>query len=110
MLETLVSKVSRQLENDTASSTEDLESICFCIATIHEAVPEDEDEFLQILFQGNLFSVFSGATTPDTVQLRRTILHLIGEQSVTSRVHNLKADRHCKTNIVLSHRRVCSMV
>lgn len=81
MLGTLVATVNAQLGQIATSSTAPTtaEAAIYCIMAIQEAVPEDEDVYLDRLFSGPFLSILSNAGTNHAhIRLQMTALRLIG--------------------------------
>ena len=85
LLGNLVDIASQQLaqllhiSSNSSSPLRPLEATFFCILSIQEAVPEDEDTHLAQLFGGKFFPVLASMNGLRYARLQRTALRLIRE-------------------------------
>ena len=92
MLQRLASRLSSQMtvcaqHTGTRMGLEQLEATLFCIAAVHEAVPEDEVSPLDQLYAGQFFATINSFEGSGGIRLKRTLYWLIGEYwAVWSRV------------------------
>ena len=61
---------------------ETLEAVLYCVTAIKEAVPDDEDTFLPLLFGGPIFAAFLGTVGPGSDRVKNTVLRLIGKSTL----------------------------
>lgn len=79
MLTDLVNIATREMQDVVEGrSVEALEATLFCISSIHEAVPMDEETAATQLFTGPLVQTIVGLTGIRYHRLQRTALRLIG--------------------------------
>jgi hypothetical protein len=80
MLGMLVAAANGQLPQDSSipGNYSQAEASLYCIAAVQEAVPEDEDTYLDKLFAGPMLSIFSPNSSPSFVRLQTTALRVIG--------------------------------
>ena len=84
MLGDLVQLANAQL-NEIAEGRqnrlETLEAVLYCVTAIKEAVPDDEDTFLPLLFGGPIFAAFLSTVGPSSDRVKNTVLRLIGKST-----------------------------
>lgn len=81
MLTELVNIATNELQAvaEDGRSVQALEATLFCISSIHEAVPMDEETAASQLFSGPLVATISRLTGIRYQRLQRTALRLIGK-------------------------------
>lgn len=81
MLAELVQRATNELQEvaETGQSVQNLESSLYCISSIHEAVPMDEETAATQLFTGPLIQTLTKLTGPHYQRLQRAALRLIGK-------------------------------